>query len=212
MATEAQRRLGGINYTGFDARIQHWLTGSYLDLCTTYHHFELDKLDTTTLTLSTSTNTLNLPADCFEVIGMSLRNVAGTAYVGEVGIYSAAALLPAYIAEAGLPTRRVRYLNTLYFDKKPDLAYKVDLYYYRRPTDPDFAGSVYPDTSWDMDEHIIQGALSLANPSIGRPDHGAVQRELLKDWLAMQVRPALQYALEGRERHEPSVTLGGAQG
>lgn len=215
MATEAQRRLAGINATGSDGvtfltRIQYFLAAAYLDLATIYHHFELDVIDTTTITLSTSTNTVTLPADCHEVIALSLRN--GTTYVGEVGIYSQPSLLPAYTAAVGVPTRRARFAGKLYFDKKPDIAYACDLYYYKRPALPDFTGSDSPLTAVDVDEHIIEYALSLANPAIGRPDLMAVNRQLLSDWLASQIRPSLQDPLERRERPETDRAMGGAQG
>lgn len=210
--TETIRRLAGINYTGFDTRVQYWLWSSYLTLCTTYHHFELDKEDTS-LTLSSGAYTLALPADCFEVIALTLRDSTG-AQAGEVQQYEFGATRGAYTAESGLPTRRARFAGTLYFDKKADANYSVDLYYYRLPTAPDFAsGSATPETGVDCDEYIIAGACALANPAIGRPDLGTIDRQVLTDWLASQVRPPLiAEGLEDRERAGAGRTLGGKQG
>jgi len=210
--TETIRRLAGINYAGFDTRVQYWLWASYLTLATTYHHFEFDKEDTS-LTLSSGAYTLALPSDCFEVVAVTLRDSTG-AQVGEAQQYSFSAMRSAYTAESGLPSRRARFGSTLYFDKKADANYNLDLYYYRLPTAPDFVSvSATPETGVDCDEYIIDGACALANPAIGRPDLGTVDREVLTTWLAMQVRtPMNTEGLEERERSETGRTLGGRQG
>lgn len=209
--TETIRRLAGQTQTGFSLRVDHWLWNAYRMLTSTYHFFELDKEDVS-LTIASGANTLALPADCFAMIAMTLR-VSG-AQVGEVQDYSFSALRSAYTATAGQPSRRSRFAGKLYFDVKADKSYDVDLYYYRTPADPDFAsGSAFPETSVDVDEHIIEGACRFANPAIGRPDLGDVDRQLLTEWLAQQVRPALvAEPLEARERTETGRTLGGMQG
>lgn len=213
LAIEAEtiRRLAGQNQTGFSLRVDYWLWHSLWMLATTYHHFELDKEDTT-LSLAAGANTLALPADCFMLVAMTLR-VSG-AQVGEVTDYSFSALRSAYTAATGQPSRRSRFGSNLFFDVKADRLYNVDLYYYKTPAAPDFAsGASFPELGIDCDEHIIEGACRFANPAIGRPDLGDVDRQLLAEWLAQQVRPALvAEPLEARERTETGRTLGGMQG
>lgn len=208
---ETVRRLAGINYTGFSLRVDYWLWHAYWLLATTYHHFELDKEDTT-LSIAAGANTLALPSDCFMLAAMTLR--ASGLQVGEVTDYSFSALRSAYTAATGQPARRARFGSNLYFDVKADKLYNVDLYYYKAPAAPDFAsGASFPETSVDVDEHIIEAACRFANPAIGRPDLGDVDRQLLTEWLTQQVRPALvAEPLEARERTETGRTLGGMQG
>jgi hypothetical protein len=209
LATETQRRAGGINYAGppsFLTRVQYFLWASYLEICTKWYHHELFVLDATK-TLSTSTNTLTLPTGVFILIAMALRN--GTAYSGEVAVYSGSALLGAYTAESGKPTRRTRGKATIYLDKKPDIAYAVDLYYYKYPDAPDFSSGT-PETGVDCDEAIISGALRYLNPAIGRSELGDVNRQLLVEWLSDNVRGHfVDEPLELRERMETDRKLGG---
>ncbi len=208
---ETIRRFAGNNSTGFSLRADYWLLQSYLTLCLTYHHFELDREDLTLSTTITS-NALTLPADCYAVLGMTLRDGTG-AQVGEVSQYEFGALRQAYTAESGRPTRRARFGGKLLFDKKADAAYGVDLYYYRRPILPDFASvSAMPETDVDCDEAIILGACAIGNTALGRPDLAAIDQQALAAWQSTQIRPALLDPLEARERASTGRTLGGAQG
>jgi hypothetical protein len=212
LQTETQRRLAGINATGFTTRIQYWLRAAHFDLCTKYHFFELDKEDLTK-TLTIGSNLLALPADCYRFIAMTVRDPVSLAQIGEVVDYSFSALRQAYTATSGMPTRRARFAQNLYFNFKADLAYPVDICYYRLPTAPDFGGSASPDTGEDVDEHIIEQACRLANPALGRPDLGDIDRGLLMEWLNEQPRPMqVQEPLEKRDRMEQGRNLGGAQG
>lgn len=209
---ETQRRLGGINSTGpdgvaFTTRIQYWLAASYLDLCLKYFHHELFKLDTS-LTIASGGNTLTLPSDCFIVIVLLLRSSA-TEYEGQVTDYSTVSLLGAYRGATAKPDRMGRGATKLYFNTKSDATYSTDLYYYRRPALPDFGGSDSPETAVEMDEHIMEGACRIANPAIGRPDHGDIGRQLLVEWLTDQVRPRLvDEPLKMRERVETNRVIG----
>lgn len=208
---EAQRRLAGIASPGFTARIDYWVWAAYQQICLTYHHFELDSFSTS-LSIALGASTLALPADCYAVIAMTLRDGTG-AYAGEVRQYELAAVRGAYVAASGRPSRRARFGSTLYLDMKADQLYNVDLFYYRFPTAPDFATNTAPETASDVDEHIIEGAVRLAHPAIGRSDLGDVDRQLLADWLSQQIRPSLnQETLEDTERAGAERTLGGAQG
>jgi hypothetical protein len=212
--TEIIRRLGGINYTGFTTRVQYWLTASYHYLSTCYHHFELDVIDSS-LTLSTTVNTLALPADCYILIAVRLKDPAtGKFLAGGVGIGDAASRLVEFTNEIGKPETYVRFKNTLYFSHIPDKAYPVDLFYYKLPANPDFTGTDVPLTGQDCDEHLIEGALRLGWPAVARPDLGEPNRQLFTEWLAETPRPSnISDPLpSSREKPVTSKTMGGPQG
>lgn len=215
--SETQKRLGNTDSTGtdgvlFTTRIAYWLRAAHLDLCTTYHQFELDQ--TTQLTLSTSANSVALPADCFIVVAVRLKDSTGAAFLGQLTGKSYQVLADAYTGAAGQPAFVSRYGPNLYFDVLPSSAYKLDLFYYRYPTSPDFGGSGSPETGEDLDEHIIEGACRHAYPAIGRADLGDVYRQLLSEYLAMQPRPSVldEQLPNLQERIQSPRTYGGAQG
>ena len=59
----------------------------------------------------------------------------------------------------------------------------------------------------------VRAAVGLVSSAIKDPEHAAVQRQLLADWLEAQVRNPLQVPLaDGRERRATNVTAGGSQG
>lgn len=214
IATETQRRLGGINYSGATTRIQYWIEAAYLYLCTCYHHFELHAIDTSK-TLSTSVNTLVLPTDCFILIAMRMKDPDTGKYIGPIGPFDAAPnMVVGYTNEVGRPTRYNRFISTLHFDYIADKAYPVDLFYYRFPASPDFTGSASPEIGRDCDEHIIEGAMRLGWPGVARPDLGDPERQLLTEWLAEMVRPTLisDPIPWARERNATARTIGGPQG
>lgn len=205
-------RCGNITASGFSGRVEYWLWEAYLDLATEFHHFELDKIDSS-IVLSTSTNEISLPADCFVVVGLRLKNTAGTAIVGEVGKYNFDSLSLEYRATPGLPTRWARFGPKLYFDLKPDAAYTSDLFYYRLPTAPDFAGSATSELGVDCDTHLIELATALASGGTKDQIYAAVNRESFAAWAASQVRSSIQSPVfESREATTTNSTLGGAQG
>lgn len=213
LRTEVVRRAQGIDATSFSSRVEYALWSAYQDLCLTFHHFELDKVDTS-LSLSTSVNSLALPPDCYIVVGVRLRNAAGSAFVRQLSYKSPHVLLNEYRGAPGTPTQYTRFLNTLYFNLLPDTAYHVDLFYYRNPTAPDFSGSATPDTHPEVDEHLIQSALSLLFPALGRPDLAGQHLANLQSWLPMNSRPAIVVETPAgqRERYETPRAIGGAQG
>ena len=214
MLDEVIRRAGGVDASTFSSRVEYALWSTYLDLCLSYHQFELDKLDTS-LTLSTSAPSLALPSDCYIVVGVRLRDaLVGTAVVGQLSYKASRLLLFEYRATpAARPKHYTRFLSTLYFDSLPDAAYKVDLYYYKTPTAPDFS-STSPETHPELDEHLIQGALSVLFPSLGRPDLAQAQLTNLQNWLALNTRPAMvaETPAGKSERFETVTSHGGQQG
>lgn len=209
---EVIKRCGNITATGYSDRITYFVWEAYLDLATEFHHFELDKIDSS-IVLSTSANTIDLPADCFVVIGLRLRNAAGTSIVGEVGKYNFESLSSEYRAVSGMPTKRARFGAKLYFDFKPDIAYTSDLFYYRLPAAPDFAGSATSELGVDCDTHLIELAVALASGGTKDQAFSAVNRESFATWAASQVRSSIQSPLaDSRESNTTNSVLGDAQG
>jgi hypothetical protein len=206
--TEVIRRLKGITATNFDGRVEFWIQHAYLQMATLYRHHELCK--TTILTLSTSANSVALPADCYIACSATLRNVANTAIVDTLVQANALVLKRDYKLTAGQPKRWTRWAGNLLVDRLPDLAYRVELDYYATPAAPDFTTSSLPEFAWDCDEALIQWALALAKPEISVP---SVERELLSAWLAEQPRPStLDNLTDLKERSNTGRPAGGAQG
>src|ERR1700744_5479300 len=79
MKAELIRRLGGRTEASFASRVEYWLDAAQLDVGLTYHHFELDKTDTS-LTLASGTSTITLPPDCYILMGVGLRNPGLTTF------------------------------------------------------------------------------------------------------------------------------------
>lgn len=208
--TEVKLRIGNPNNTTINT--QHYVWAAMLRLALTYHHFELDKTDAT-LTLSTSVNTLALPADCFIAIHFQVLNTAGTAVVTDTEEYDFSALTREYSPTTpAAPTKRARFGSTLYFNKLPDQAYKGRLYYYSRPAAPDFAGTDTSPLDVEIDEHIIEQAVLLASAGTSAP-LVELNRQLLDDWIGLQVRSSLLDPISAkRTRRTTERTLGGVQG
>lgn len=209
LETEVKLRLGNPNNTTIN--VQYFLWAAYLRIALTYHHFELDTVSSPLLTLSTSVNSVALPADTFVVVHAELLNTGGTSVVGQLEPKDYAALVRGYSATPAQPKLRARFASTLYFNCLPDQAYKCRVSYYRNPTAPDFS-SGSPETHVECDEHLIEMATALASGATANPAVG-LNRQLLADWLAEQVRsPLLDSVEDKRERPTTNRTLGGAQG
>jgi hypothetical protein len=193
LLTEATRRLKGIDYTGFDVRVQHWLWQSYLWLCCNYGHFELDK--TITGTLSTSTNQIDLTSvatDLWIVYGLELKSTAsGNPPLQLVKQREVHEHFARYRAETSRPEWFTRFGTKLYLDKIPDAAYPYELYYRRLPTSPDFVTPTSPDVTVDCDEVILAGAVWLGAGHLSMADLMASEPSLVDLWRGTQVRPLL---------------------
>lgn len=210
MKTEVTLRIGNPNNTTID--VEHHIWSAYLRIALTHHHFELDTISSPLLTLSTSVNSVALPTDTFVVVHAELLNAAGSAVVGPLEPTDYAALVRSYTATAGTPTQRARFGSNLYFNRLPDVAYKLRVSYYKRPAAPDFAGSDSPLLDVECDEHIIEQAVAHAAGATGAPLVG-LNRQSMSEWLAEQVRnPLLDSVEDLRERPTTNRTLGGAQG
>lgn len=207
-------RCGNITATGFSGRVEYAVAAAYDYICTLFHHFELDASGT--VTCSTSNNYVDLPAGTYIVVKVLLRNAGNTDYVGEITDIDVRANLGDYLSirQAGMPKRAGRFGNRLYFDYKPDAAYKAEVFYYSYPTAPDFSGSpTSPVTARDVDEYIVNLAVAVMGGAIKDVSLAAMNRDLLAEWAAAQVRNPIGVPLpDFRERPASNSLMGGAQG
>lgn len=215
--SETVKRLGNIDSVGtdgvtFPTRVGYWLYSGMLDLALTYHHFELDQ--STVTVLSTAVNSLPLPADCYIVIAVRLKDVTGAIFKRQLTYKQFQSLADDYVAQVAQPQFYSRYGSNLYVDTLPDAAYRIEIFYYRLPVAPDFTNSASPDLGVDLDEHIMEGACRKAYPNLGRPDLGDVGRQLLSEFLAIQARPSVldEPLPDFPERKQSARTMAGPQG
>jgi hypothetical protein len=213
IVTEVTKRLGGNDATNFSTRIHYWIYHAYVHLCTQYHHYELDSKTQLTLptTFPPKVSISAVTPKPYVLVSAQLLNTAGTTLVRPLkGPAYAEGLLAALRITAGSPTTWTRYGTDFWVDQTADAAYKVDLYYYALPAEPDFASSsTYPAFSADCDEALIQAAVALGKGSITMP---GVERELLSDWLAQQPRAStLEEPAPRKEKSGAGRSLGGGQ-
>jgi len=212
---EVIRRLKGIDASGFDTRVEQWIYQALLDLSTTLHHFELDTA--TTVTLSTASNAVPLPAGTFIVVGAPQLLEPGTGAIDGPLLYQDFRFLESsYTGLAGRPSKWSRFSSSFYTDLLPRVPYTVNLFTYVYPPAPDFsvALSAVSPLGPETDEYVMARALALAWPEIDRPDLGAEQDKKLATWVQNQVRPPLAqvFLTEMKEQLTSGGTFGGAQG
>jgi hypothetical protein len=220
LLTETILRVGNITASGFDTRLKYFLAASYTHLCTRYHHVELDTRST--VECSTSANFVALPSDLYILVAVILHQASPDIYIfppgppiiGPLVIEDYRLTSDNYVGYPTLarPTKCARYGNNLYFDSLPDQAYVVEFAYYRRGLLPNF-GTTSPELDYDVDEHIMDGALRLAFPAVARADLGEVNRQLLEEWAESQVRvPLLDPLTNLPERERTGTTYTKGQG
>ncbi len=207
---EVIKRVGNLTAAGFDARVEQWIWAAYLKLATGYHFFEFDASQDLAFAAGDSSKTL--ATDTYIILSVSL--VSGSTLLKSLRPSHAPSLLTDLsAAQAGRPSRYARYGSSLYLDCPCDQAYTLRVFYYQLPAAPDFATTATPAFASDVDEHLIEQAIRIIMPGIGRPDLGDINRQLLSDWLADQPRDPIQARPQTeQERATTNRTIGGAQG
>jgi hypothetical protein len=207
---EVLKRTGNLNATGFSSRVEYFIWSAYLKLTLTYHHFELDTSQD--LSFAAGDTSKALAADTYIILGASL--LSGTTFLRNLApIHAPAMLTDLTLAQAARPSKYARYGANLVIDCPADQAYAVRVFYYQTPAAPDFATTNLPAFASDCDEHLIEQAVRMVMPAVGRPDLGDINRQLLSEWLAEQPRdPILAQPQVGRERASTNRMIGGAQG
>lgn len=210
LKTEHITRAGQTNRASYASRAERFLEVAERDLALRYHQPEMDALDAS-IVCSTVNPYITAPTDLYSPIGIVLRDPVASAIIKSLNPAGSHNLFAAYDGTATIPSKYSRYGSLLYFDTIPDAAYKVDLYYYKLPTAPDFSGSASPAIGEAWDERILDLSLARAMGVLWRPDHSVVHAELLKDFLAQTVqRPLIEVPLP--EVSKFGVPSGGPQG
>jgi len=212
MKAELIRRLGGRTETSFPSRVEYWLDAAQLDIGLTFHHFELDKTDTS-LTLASGASSIALPSDCYVLMGVGLRNPGLTTFKKWVTLQNLRFIQANFSETAAVPSEYARFGSNLQFNCNADQSYPLLLRYYKLPTPPDFT-SGSPELSRFWDEHIIEAALAKAQGAIWRPDLAAGTATMLQDFLDKQIQPQLLVDLlsDRSTTTNANRTHGGAQG
>jgi hypothetical protein len=212
MKAELVRRLGGRTESSFSARVEYWLDAALLDIGLTYHHFELDKTDTS-ITLNAGSSTITLPTDCYVLIGVGLRNPGLTTFKKWVTLQNLRYVQANFSETSAVPSEYARFGTSLQFNCNSDQNYPLLLRYYRLPTAPDFA-SGSPELSRFWDEHLIEAALAKAQGALWRPDLSAATATTLQEFLDKQIQPPLLVDLlpDRSTVTTANRTHGGAQG
>lgn len=168
--------------------VEYLVAAAYKHLALTFHHHELEVFDSTVVLTATS-NTKAIPTDLYATISLSLRNPGGVwkkhvkyAHLREVQArFSDSSGAPSFFSRSG---------SDFVFDLKADVAYEVDLRYYKRPAGPDFSsGSSLLDPLWD--EYVMQCALWFGWPTQFRFDMAGIQAQMLSQVVAETIQPRL---------------------
>ncbi len=213
LKAEVLRRLGGRSEPSIGARVEQWLDAAQLDLALTFHHFELDTTEKA-ITLAMGSSTIDLPADCYIVLGVALMTPREETFRRWLTLQHLRYVQANFSIAEAEPAEYARFGSALLFNCPPDKNYPLLLRYYRFPSPPDFAGLASPELSRLWDEHLIEGALAKAHGALWRPDLAASQTQMLQEFLAAQVQPALLAELLPDRSTTPTAnrTHGGAQG
>ena len=217
IGTEVAKRLGRDGDTAIwdsgagTGRATYWVDFAYRMITLMWHHFELDDVDSSK-TLSLDANSVALPASTFQVLGVRLKS--GSTFKGRVTPERASFLLGRYDDTSGLPERYARLGDTLYFDRKADSSYTVEIFRYQEPTTPDFATSTAPETNRIFDEAIVLGAVYLGQTALWRGDLGDTTEQDLEAFLRRIVNPPLAAGplLDTKDQPATDSFHGGVQG
>lgn len=200
--TEHIRRAGRTGDSSYTSRAQYFLTSAYTDICTRFHHQDLDKVDSS-LVLSTAVRTLALPADCFVVLIFELQQTPGGEYIKTLNQRHLPMMQAHVVAAAAEPVFFSRHADTLYFDRVADQAYKSALYYQSRPVLPDFGVGIESpaiDVVWD--EHILELSLVKAGSALWQNDIAQQAGALYNQFVESS-----PYAMQIRDPNTPNVML-----
>lgn len=212
LKAEVLRRLGGRSEPSIGARVEAWLDAAQLDLALTFHHFELDT--TAALELSAGNSTVDLPTDCYIVLGIALMTPREETFRRWLTLQHLRYVQANFSIAGAEPAEYARFGSALLFNCPADRNYPILVRYYRFPSPPDFAGAMSPELSRLWDEHLIEGALAKAHGALWRPDLAAAHGQMLQEFLSTQVQPALLAELLPDRSTTPTAnrTHGGAQG
>lgn len=199
---EVMKRVGREDVTAYETRAEYAIDAAYRFLCQTWHHPELDTISGE-LALASTAFSVDLPNDLYLPVGARLLDNS-SAFVTWLQPQHPRVLLGRGRSSSGTPQFYCRFGAKLYLDRKADAAYKVEILYYRRPTDPDFA-SGSPDTDRVFDELIVEWATAIGQGQLWRMDLSQVTLETMRSYLARMGNPLLVAGTTSDEREESNV-------
>ena len=200
---EVMIRLGRKAVTAFNARAEALVDACYREICQTWFHHELVDDPTPTAALSQAASSVAVPADCYLVFGVRL--LSGSTPKGRLGWMRPIDLFGRFSATQGLPEHYTRFGQKIYFEKPADAAYTVEIFSYRRPTDPVFTGAPAPEIDELFDEVLIEWATAKGQGALWRPDLAAQGVQSLADFWQRAANPPIASGRQ-RDRDETDVS------
>lgn len=215
LITEHQRRVGKYGDSGYVARSKEFISWAHRFCASNWHHYQLDTTETA-LAVSAGANTISVSSQNPLVIAhVDLRTPAGTV-IGPLTPHRIESLLGTVDPTTnGQPTKWARWGNSIYLDRNADLAYKVNVYYYKRPSDLDDAtGNLALGEEWD--EAVLLLSVAQARSSLWAPAAGTEAMNRFGEVVASLSNPLLLeaplYAEAIRSTGQMMKPHGGAQG
>lgn len=212
---EAILASGGHAYTGFSGRVEYWMTQAYYDLCSMYHHYELD--GEKIIAVPTGASKVDLPTDCFIVVAVGLIDSSDLP-IRFLRMENFKLQGGGFRPQQADLLSFSRYQNAIYFNAQAKAGTKIKLYYYRNPNAPDFSGTSgqpnsIPETQWKWDAHLIDATVARAQRRIWRPDLGQFNAQALSDWLDDQVQSQMKEEPAGAQpdKSQSNMAIGGKQ-
>jgi len=202
LLTEFKRAARGVRYSGWSSRAEYLLYEAYLDICTVFHHRELEAKER--VSLSTGGYTAAYPTDAnvlFLVAEIDADNLP-TLFLEGVHVSSWSGIFQP--ENSGRPTQYGTFERTVYLDRKVEVPRAYYLYYQRRPTAPDFGSSTVPEIGPQWDHHLIEAALVKAGIRTSDPALAALNAQMFKDYIAQQPQPLIRESTAPVASNEPT--------
>jgi hypothetical protein len=194
--TEALRRLGGVQYTGFSSRVEYWIWEAYQKLCLTYNHYELQ--DEVVIGLATGESSITLPDGAYAVMGVAEVNASSQVVrvlqnrhdLIRQGLFVIFSGQPENYSRAGHRGTRLQ------FDRptNEDRSYRISLY--RFPEAPDFSAASganfsLPQIPAFWEAAILDATVVRAGASVAAVEVLAAAQQALGEFLGEQIQSPL---------------------
>lgn len=214
---ELMTRVGRKGLGSFEDRAGRFLEAAQYELATLFHFYELDEEDDAGV-LSTTSNQLAVPAECYAIFSFSIRHPGTGQWIRNLVWEEAHSILNRYkqskASDSSKLDRYTRYGSNIELPLLPDQAYKTTLRYYRIPVAPDYTtGS--PDLPRQWDEILLDYAEVIAwRNALWRPDLATAAQQRLDYWYQNVPQPYLKdIPLFGApEQKTRAIPHGGAVG
>ena len=182
------RASRGIRYPNWAARAEQLINEAYLDLCTLYHHKELEEV--WKVSVSQSGFSASYPDDAhiiFVVAEIDAEDLPSRflelVHVGQwSGIFR---------SEEGRPRQYGTFQKQIYFNCKLSEPRNYNVYYQRYPSPPDFSGASTSEIAQVWDAHLVELALVKAGIRNSDDQLAMLNAQMFKDFVSQQPQPLL---------------------